>query len=101
MIMDWMDKLKGWHIDEDGTGRTAMYGHLDLWQKYQDSLWQKYQDSLETIDELQADLDDTDVLFTEMSADIVRLTNIVETNPFIRMFEFFKSFTFQSPIVRK
>ena len=93
MIMDWMDKLKGWHIDEDGTGRTAMYGYLDLWQKYQDSL--------ETIDELQADLDDTDVLFTEMSADIVRLTNIVETNPFIRMFEFFKSFTFQSPIVRK
>jgi hypothetical protein len=91
--MDWMDKLKGWHIDEDGTGRTAIYGHFDLWQKYQDSL--------ETIDELQADLDDTDVLFTEMSADIVRLTNIVETNPFIRMFEFFKSFTFQSPIVRK
>ena len=93
MNMDWMDKLKGWHIDEDGTGRTAMYGYLDLWQKYQDSL--------ETIDELQADLDGTDVLFTEMSADIVRLTNIVETNPFIRMFEFFKSFTFQSPIVRK
>ena len=94
MNMDWMDKLKGWHIDEDGNaGRTAMYGYHKLLQKYEDLL--------ETIDELQADLDGTDVLFTEMSADIVRLTNIVETNPFIRMFEFFKSFTFQSPIVKK
>jgi hypothetical protein len=58
-----------------------------------DGLLDKYIVSLETIDELQAELDSIKL--------INRLAKERKTNPFTRIVDFFNSLVFQIPIVRK